>query len=102
MSGQTERKFMPLAYLDIGEIMLNDGSDLLVAELDMDNFDNEEDAHAYGYAMAAGPDTLAALKGSIDAYVQLINSGDAGRWDPETDDHVIAGRAAIAKAEGRA
>lgn len=52
--------------------------------------------------IAAAPDLLAALQGSLKAWVDLINSGDAGNWDPETDAHVIAARAAIAKATGEA
>jgi hypothetical protein len=31
----------------------------------------------------------AALLGLLNHYVALINSGDAGNWDPETEDVVI-------------
>jgi hypothetical protein len=41
---------------------------------------------------------LAALKVLLDRYVSLINCGDCGNWDPETEAEVIAARAAIKKA----
>lgn len=43
---------------------------------------------------------LEALEAMADYYVQLVNTGDAGQWDPEEDDVVIKSRAAIAKAKG--
>ena len=36
-----------------------------------------------------------ALTGVLDRYVGLVNSGDAGNWDPETEDVVIKARAAL-------
>jgi hypothetical protein len=42
---------------------------------------------------------LNASKEFLDRYVTLINSGDCGNWNPETEDVVIAMRAAIAKVE---
>lgn len=49
--------------------------------------------------IAAAPELLDALKSLIDGYIELVNSGDCGNWDPETDKEVIQARAAIAKAE---
>jgi hypothetical protein len=49
--------------------------------------------------IAAAPDMLAALQTFVKEYTELVNSGDAGFWDPETEAKVIAARAAIAKAE---
>lgn len=43
---------------------------------------------------------LEALEAMADYYVQLVNTGDAGQWNPEEDDVVIKSRAAIAKAKG--
>lgn len=51
--------------------------------------------------IAAAPDLLEALESLIIKYVRLVNSGDAGFWNPEDDKEVIAAIAAIAKAEGR-
>jgi len=48
--------------------------------------------------IAAAPDLLAALTTFVAEYVQLVESGDAGNWDAETEAKVIAARAAIAKA----
>lgn len=36
-----------------------------------------------------------ALQGLLDKYTMLVNSGDAGNWDPEEEPEVIAARAAI-------
>ena len=41
----------------------------------------------------------AALVGITERYTSLVNSGDAGNWDPEADDVVIAARTAIALAK---
>lgn len=41
-----------------------------------------------------------ALTGLVDHYTALINSGDAGNWDPETDAPVIAARHALALSKG--
>lgn len=43
---------------------------------------------------------LTALRAILKKYVDLANSGDAGNWDPELEEEVIAARAAIAKAMG--
>lgn len=36
-----------------------------------------------------------ALKNTLEKYVALANSGDAGFWDPENEDHVRAARQAL-------
>lgn len=40
---------------------------------------------------------LEALENVLRRYTDLINSGDAGNWDPEEEDEVKSARAAIAK-----
>ena len=44
-----------------------------------------------------------ALEGLLNRYVGLVNSGDAGFWNPEEEDEVKAARAALSSAplEGR-
>jgi hypothetical protein len=37
----------------------------------------------------------AALKGTLERYVDLAESGDCGFWDPEEKPHVIAARKAL-------
>jgi hypothetical protein len=37
----------------------------------------------------------AALKGITDRYVGLVNCGDCGNWDPESEPQVVAARAAM-------
>jgi hypothetical protein len=41
-----------------------------------------------------------ALSGLLDHYTQLVNSGDAGNWNPEKEPQVIAARRALASLEG--
>jgi hypothetical protein len=58
-------------------------------------------AHQFtvGSCIACERDELMkALQGMVDLYTTLINSGDAGNWDPESDKPVIAARAALANA----
>lgn len=43
---------------------------------------------------------LEALENVLRRYTDLINSGDAGNWDPEEEDEVKAARAAIANVKG--
>lgn len=50
---------------------------------------------------AAAPDLHAALALFLAEYVELVESGDAGYWDPEQENKVKLARAALAKAEGR-
>ncbi len=60
------------------------------------------EAEANARLIAAAPELLAALDELLASYVSLVNSGDAGSWNPETDAEVKAARAAIAKAKGGA
>jgi hypothetical protein len=39
---------------------------------------------------------VAALEALLDSYVQLVNSGDCGFWNPEGEAEVKAARAALA------
>lgn len=48
--------------------------------------------------IAAAPDLLAALNTLFDRYTELVNCGDCGNWNPETEAEVTAARGAIAKA----
>jgi hypothetical protein len=57
---------------------------------------NIYDAHL----IAAAPDMLKALEQFVEEYVELVNSGDAGFWNPEDEDKVKFARAAISKAKG--
>lgn len=59
-----------------------------------------EETRANARLIAAAPTMLEALKDMVNMYVELVNSGDAGFWDPEKVPQVIQARAAIALAEG--
>lgn len=58
-------------------------------------------AEANARLISAAPDLYEAVKGFLDLYVALVNSGDCGNWNPEEEDVVIAARAALQKADGR-
>ncbi len=51
-------------------------------------------------AISAAPEMYEALYELVSMYVRMINSGDCGSWDPETDTEVINARAALRKARG--
>ena len=55
---------------------------------------------ANGDIIAAAPETSDALVHLLRRYVELVESGDCGFWNPEEEEEVIAARAAIAKAKG--
>lgn len=59
-----------------------------------------EELEATAALAQAAPDMFEALKNFVAEYVDFVESGDAGFWDPEKEAKVIAARAAIAKAEG--
>lgn len=50
--------------------------------------------------LKTAPELLEALKGLLEHYVSLVESGDAGFWNPEKEAEVKASRSAIAKAIG--
>lgn len=43
----------------------------------------------------AAPSLRDALQALLDRYVNLVNSGDAGNWDPEEDNEVKDARWAL-------
>lgn len=43
---------------------------------------------------------LEALRQIVTRYVELVNSGDCGSWNPEKELEVVDARAAIARATG--
>lgn len=47
---------------------------------------------------AAGPKLASALQSLLERYVSLVNSGDAGNWNPEEDEEVINAREALSAA----
>ena len=63
---------------------------------------NENEMMANVNLMISAPDLYEALDGMLNRYTTLVNSGDAGFWNPETDAEVIAARAALARARGEA
>jgi hypothetical protein len=86
-----------------------------IAVADVVRLPSREHAEANARLIAAAPETaaerdqlralnadlLAALRGITSRHVEMVNSGDCGHWNPEAEPHVIAARAAIARAEGK-
>jgi len=72
-----------------------------VATMESEQLSPERE-HELSRLFCAAPELLAALDELLTSYVSLVNSGDAGSWNPETDAEVKAARAAIAKATGGA
>lgn len=66
--------------------------------MNLDDGDNNFEANAR--LISAAPDMLEALEQFVEEYVEMINSGDCGFWDPEKEDKVIKARAALSKAKG--
>ena len=62
--------------------------------------DGRIEYHENARLIAAAPDLLTALENLLHIHVALVESGDAGNWDAETETEVIDARAAIAKAKG--
>lgn len=60
----------------------------------------EGERRANARLIAAAPELLEALESVLKNYVSLVNSGDAGNWNPEEEPEVQAALAAIAKATG--
>lgn len=54
-------------------------------------------AEANARLVAASPDLKDALSDLLAHYVVLVASGDAGNWDAEAEEEVIAARAALAR-----
>ena len=57
------------------------------------------DGISNGDLIAAAPEMRDALRCLLRRYLELVNSGDAGNWNPEKELEVIDARAALAKAE---
>jgi len=58
--------------------------------------------HPDAKLIEAAPELLEALEETLQQYVSLAESGDAGNWDPHKEAFVIKAKAAIAKAKGEA
>ena len=55
---------------------------------------------ADAHLIASAPDIYKALEDLLDRYVGLVECGDCGNWDAETEEEVIASRTALTKARG--
>lgn len=60
-----------------------------------------EELEATAQLFSASYDMLEAIKFAEQRYVELVESGDAGYWDVDTDPIVVKLREAMAKAKGR-
>lgn len=62
----------------------------------VDRVPKVEDARLIAHA----PALREALSNFVEMYVKLVNSGDCGSWDPETDKEVIEARALLKAIDG--
>ena len=72
----------------------DDGGDIICSEPDGDA--SASRWHANASLIAAAPDLYEALTLFVAEYCDLVNSGDAGFWDPETETKVQMARSALA------
>lgn len=59
------------------------------------------ETEAQALKAVAAEEMYEALSFFLERHLELVNSGDCGSWNPETDAEVIKARAALAKAEGK-
>ena len=62
------------------------------------DFITQEDAAFIVLAVNSHDALVEALTGLLDRYTALVNCGDCGNWNAETEAEVIAARAALALA----
>ena len=63
--------------------------------------ENEGQQQYNAQLIASAPDLYEALSLFLTDYIELVQSGDAGNWDYNTDKVVTTARKALAKAEGK-
>ena len=61
------------------------------------NHDNHCEAFSESCGCCTRKELADALESMTERYTDLVNSGDAGFWNPETDKPVIQARAVLAK-----
>ena len=55
---------------------------------------------ANAHLIAASPALESALEGLLTRYLELVDCGDCGNWEPRNEPEVIASFAALASARG--
>ena len=63
------------------------------------DFESESEARSIAHTLNTYDALLEALVGMTEHYCDLINSGDAGNWNPENEIPVIASREALKAAK---
>lgn len=82
------------------ERLYNDGGDGASVWTNQDGAVNAEIAGrimhpANATLIAAAPKLFGALEAMVEKYTALVNCGDCGKWDPETEAEVKAAREAL-------
>lgn len=97
MSGEVKHTFTPGPWWIAGKgtIRHGDPDSIQTGWIANVNWRNRE---ANARLIAASPELAGALSGLLEKYVELVNCGDCGNWNPEDEAEVIAARAALAKA----
>ena len=68
-----------------------------IAYLALNKTGDEDLTAPDAYLLASAPLLQSALQGMVDMYVELVNSGDCGNWNPEDVAEVLAARNALAQ-----
>ena len=93
---------LPLPVRIVVDDIAEDFADIYDADGDMriSNLTRDE-ADYIKAALNSHEELLAASKSLLRHYEQLVDSGDAGNWNPRKEKEVIALRKAISKAEAK-
>ena len=85
--------------ITFGFIQQCEDQEFIIASLIVDVPDGRANGEFIVRAVNSHDALVAALKEITEHYCALVNSGDAGSWDPEGDDEVKHARSALALVE---
>lgn len=80
-----------------GELIANNASYYSSAPIDDDAAYIVECVNSHASLVEEVERLREALTTFVDEYVEMVNSGDCGFWDPEKEDKVVAARKALEK-----
>ncbi len=89
----------PWTYLDLGEVVMEDNFEVLIATIE-----DHDDQTEIGNLVASAPDMLAALKDMLDEFEDATITDDIKTqvgWSANTIKAIQRAKAIVAKAEGR-
>ena len=94
-------KLIPSEEYNVLSVIVIEGNETVeLASVYHDGEFDVEVSEADANLMAASKDLYSALENITNSYIELVNSGDCGNWNPENDKEVVEAYAALAKARG--